>query len=324
MRRLDKVIKMGIHKNALVEDGASIGKNTRVWAFTHILPKAVIGDDCNICDHVFIENDVRVGSRVTVKCGVQLWDGLRIEDDVFIGPNVTFTNDLFPRSKVYPDQFLKTTIKSGSSIGANATILPGVTISEGVMVGAGAVVTKSVPPNAIVMGNPARIVGYINAESQNHFESAIARDNSPGPIVDSTSVKGVTVHKFPLILDIRGSLTVGEFERQIPFTPKRYFMVFDVPSKETRGEHAHLSCEQFLICVRGSCRLLADDGIDRAEILLDSPDSGVYLPAMTWGVQYKYSEDAVLLVFASHYYDASDYIRDYSDFLKLIESQKDK
>jgi hypothetical protein len=101
-------------------------------------------------------------------------------------------------------------------------------------------------------------------------------------------------------------------------------MVFDVPSKETRGEHAHLSCEQFLICVRGSCRLLADDGIDRAEILLDSPDSGVYLPAMTWGVQYKYSEDAVLLVFASHYYDASDYIRDYSDFLKLVESQKDK
>jgi hypothetical protein len=249
---------------------------------------------------------------------------LRIEDDVFIGPNVTFTNDLFPRSKVYPEQFLRTTIKSGSSIGANATILPGLTISEGVMVGAGAVVTISVPPNAIVVGNPARIVGYTTAESQNHLERTRAGDNSSCPNVDSTSVKGVTVHKFPLILDIRGSLTVGEFERHIPFTPKRYFMVFDVPSKETRGEHAHLRCAQFLICVRGSCRLLADDGVDRTEILLDSPDRGVFLPAMIWGVQYKYSEDAVLLVFASDYYDASDYIRDYSDFLKLVESKKYK
>lgn len=149
------------HPQSLCES-KNIGKNTRIWAFAHILPNAVLGEDCNICDHVFIENDVKIGSRVTVKCGVQLWDGTVIEDDVFIGPNATFTNDIFPRSKVYPETFLKTIVKKGASIGANATILPGLTIGENAMVGAGAVVTKSVPDNAIVVGNPARVTGYVN------------------------------------------------------------------------------------------------------------------------------------------------------------------
>lgn len=148
------------HKHALVEPGAKIGKRTRIWAFAHILSGAIIGADCNICDHVFIENDVHVGDRVTIKCGVQLWDGLRVEDDVFIGPNATFTNDIFPRSKQYPEKFLQTHIRAGASIGANATILAGVTVREKAMVGAGAVVTKDVPAHAIVVGNPARIIRY--------------------------------------------------------------------------------------------------------------------------------------------------------------------
>lgn len=148
------------HKHALIEPGARIGKRTKVWAFTHILPGSKIGSDCNICDHVFIENDVVVGDRVTVKCGVQLWDGIRVEDDVFIGPNATFTNDIFPRSKQYPEKYLETHIRKGASIGANATILAGVTIGERAMVGAGAVVTKDVPPHAIVVGNPARVIRY--------------------------------------------------------------------------------------------------------------------------------------------------------------------
>lgn len=295
-----------------------IGPNTRVWQFVVILSGAKIGADANICSHCLIENDVIIGDRVTLKSGVQLWDGIRIGDDVFIGPNVSFANDIFPRSKQTPAQFLVTQIEPSVSIGSGATILPGVTIGRNAMVGAGAVVTRSVPPNAIVVGNPAKIVGYVDA---------VQGSDTTGPAgsqkgIRATQVTGVSIHQMPRVVDIRGSLTVGEFDRGIPFDAKRYFMVFDVPSKETRGEHAHKACHQFLICVRGSCAVVADDGINREEILLNSPDIGLHLPPMTWGIQYKYSADAVLLVFASHYYDADDYIRNYNDFCKLVEASK--
>lgn len=145
-----------VHPQALVETDR-IGDGTRVWAFVHILSGAIIGSDCNICDHVFIENDVKVGDRVTVKCGVQLWDGVRLEDDVFIGPNATFTNDLFPRSK-QPFKVLQTVVRRGASIGANATLLPGITIGEKAMVAAGAVVIRDVAAFTLVAGNPARVI----------------------------------------------------------------------------------------------------------------------------------------------------------------------
>lgn len=149
--------KAFIHPHALVEDRVKIGEKTTVWAFVHILPGAEIGEECNICDHVFIEGDVSIGNRVTVKCGVQIWDGLRIEDDVFIGPNATFTNDAFPRSK-QEFELLLTHVKKGATIGANATILPGITIGAEAMVGAGAVVTKDVPAKTLVVGNPAKVI----------------------------------------------------------------------------------------------------------------------------------------------------------------------
>ena len=154
-----------IHALADVQS-AHIGPATRIWQFVVILPNARIGADCNICSHVLIENDVIIGDRVTVKSGVQLWDGLRVEDDVFIGPNVTFTNDPFPRSKQYPSAFPVTTVKAGASIGGGATILPGITIGRGAMVGAGAVVTKSVPDYAVVVGNPARVVRYLGGNDE--------------------------------------------------------------------------------------------------------------------------------------------------------------
>jgi acetyltransferase-like isoleucine patch superfamily enzyme len=149
-----------VHSHALVEPGATIGSGTRVWAFVHVLPGAVIGEDCNLCDHVYIENDVVIGSRVTVKCGIYIWDGVSIEDDVHLGPNVVFTNDLYPRSK-QPFELKRIIVRQGASVGANSTVLPGVVIGERALVGAGSVVTKDVPPHTLVVGNPARPIGYV-------------------------------------------------------------------------------------------------------------------------------------------------------------------
>lgn len=132
-------------------------------------------------------------------------------------------------------------------------------------------------------------------------------------------VGDVSLHRFKLIQDPRGDLSIGEFLKEIPFTPNRYFLVFNVPEDKIRGEHAHHECKQFLICIKGSCTVLVDDGHRRQEVLLNAPNLGLYLPPLTWGVQYNYSEDAVLLVFASDYYDPDDYITDYTKFCELIK-----
>ncbi len=147
---------ISIHQLADVQT-SNIGDGTTIWQFCVVFADAKIGMNCNICAQVLIENDVVIGDNVTIKSGVQLWDGVRVEDNVSIGPNATFTNDMFPRAK-QPYQQLVTILKKGASIGANATILPGVIIGENAMVGAGAVVTKDVPDNAIVVGNPARLI----------------------------------------------------------------------------------------------------------------------------------------------------------------------
>lgn len=149
-----------VHPNALCES-ESIGKDTRVWAFAHILKGAKIGDDCNFCDGVFVENDVTIGNRVTVKNGVHIWDGVTIEDDVFLGPSCVLTNDVYPRSKGYHPS-VPTLIKQGASIGANATLVCGITIGKYALIGAGSVVTKSVPDFALLTGNPARVKSWIS------------------------------------------------------------------------------------------------------------------------------------------------------------------
>lgn len=301
-----------VHEKGLCES-KTVGAGTRVWAFAHVLPGAKIGADCNICDHVFIENDVVLGDRVTVKCGVQLWDGVRLEDDVFVGPNATFTNDQFPRSKQRPEAFLVTTVRAGASIGANAVLLPGITVGQRAMVGAGAVVTRSVPPNAIVVGNPARIVGYVDAH---HAASPSAPVSAGKRGREKTRVAGVELFHMPEFADLRGRLTATE---DLPFVPRRVFFVYGVPGAEVRGEHAHKVCHQFLVCVSGAVSVMADDGKGaRDEWRLDSPTLGIHLPPRVWGVQYRYSPDAVLMVLASHPYDAADYVRNYEQFEALV------
>ncbi|HET6618615.1 MAG TPA: WxcM-like domain-containing protein [Dongiaceae bacterium] len=310
-----------VHERGLCES-ASVGEGTRIWAFAHVLPGARIGRNCNICDHVFIENDVTVGDEVTVKSGVQLWDGVRLGNKVFVGPNVTFTNDKFPRSKLRPAEFLKTEVGDGASIGANATILPGIRIGSGAMVGAGAVVTKDVPPHAVVIGNPAVIVGYQGAKSQEDVAW------SSGPPAEATGshtslgVGGAELRRLPHFSDLRGHLYPVECERDLPFVPRRMFLVRDVPSNKVRGEHAHLTCHQFLIAAYGRLSVVVDDGLNRREVSLTDPLTGLHVPPMVWCIQYKFEPDSVLMVLASHSYDPADYVRDYGQFRDLIEKGK--
>lgn len=255
-------------------------------------------------------------SSVVIKPGAFVESGAILNEQVVIGANaVILTKD------ETTGKFAPAIIKAGAVIGANSTVLPGISIGEKAFVKPGAVVTRSVPPLAIVEGNPAIITGYLltHTDSTNVFSKAHEFEHNG---VINSKVSGVTFHRFKFVSDLRGNLTVGEFEREVPFKPNRYFLVLNVPTAETRGEHAHRQCEQFLICVSGSCSVVADNGHVREEFTLDAPSLGLYLPPMVWGIQYKYSHDAVLLVFASHYYDSADYIRDYNDFLSLAGATK--
>lgn len=183
-----------VHPNALVESD-KIGAKTRIWAFAHVLKGAVIGEDCNLCDYVFVENEVTIGSRVTIKNGISIWDGLEIEDDVFLGPNAAFTNDMFPRSKRHTGNYLKTLLKKGASVGANATILCGITLGKYCLVGAGAVVTKSIPDFALVTGNPARFRYWVSKTGEklqfDNDNNAVDSDNNKYKLIKAATPKEI-------------------------------------------------------------------------------------------------------------------------------------
>ena len=276
----------------VVEPGAQVGKTTTLGPHVHIAALARIGEHC------------------VIDSGAHIGCGSVIENEVHIGAHAAFASS--PEGLEGP-----AVVRQGAWIGANVSIAAGVVIGAKARVRPGSVVTRSVPPGAIVEGNPAVIVSYVNTPQGP--ASAVQMARAPtGATVEATPVAGVTVHHFPVIPDLRGNLTVGEFDRQVPFKPLRYFIVFGVPNREVRGEHAHRCCHQFLICLRGSCAVVADDGVHKVEVSLDSPDRGLYLPPMTWGIQYKYSTDAMLMVFASDYYDSQDYIRDYAEFHREV------
>lgn len=304
------------HPQAIVES-ANIGDDTRIWAFAHILPGAQVGSRCNICDHTFIEDDVVVGDDVTIKCGVQLWNGLRIESGVFIGPNVTFTNDPFPRSQRPPAQFSRTIVREGASIGANATILPGLTIGRHAMVGAGSVVTMDVPANGIVKGNPAKLDGYCTSMEPEPAVSAWAIMSDTPESQMTLSVPGVQITRMPIVRDLRGALTFAQYPDHLPFDPVRVFVVYEVPSAKIHGEHAHRTLHQYLVCIRGSVHVAVDDGTARETVVLSGPGHGLYLPPMVWSTQFSYTADAMLMVLASDVYDEAEYIRDYEEYRRL-------
>lgn len=290
-----------IHPQALCES-RHVGPGTRVWALAHVLPEARIGADCNICDGVFIENDVVVGDRVTVKCGVQLWDGLVVEDDVFIGPNATFTNDPFPRSRVPRRKLPPTRLCRGASVGANATVLPGLTIGPGALVGAGTVVTQDVPANAVVIGNPARIIGYADAQDAGGPEGL--QPGQPG--------RAVVVETFR---DQRGRLAHWPLEGVLGFIPRRMYIVDGAPDGGARGGGASRRSHQLLVATQGALRVALDDGRARAVITLSDTAAGLLVPPMVWTLQFGHSPDAALLVLASEPYASEERVTDYAAFL---------
>lgn len=305
------------HDTALVET-ESVGAGTQIGAFCRLLPGARIGQDCLLAGYVSVGSEIEIGDRVTVREGVHLWGAATIESDVYIGPNTAFSGFPMPGSQKTPGPPRRTTVKRGASLGANSTILPGLTIAENARVCPGAVVTLDVPPHAIVTGNPARIVGYEDVPFLTPTEVKVPES---GLEIRGTNVRGVTLHSLPFVEDLRGYLSFAEVGQHLPFTVKRYFVVFDVASKEIRGEHAHRQLEQFLICVNGSCHIIADDGENREEFVLDRPNLGLYVPPMVWSVQYKYSLDGVLLVLASDVYRPEDYIREYAGFKALVQAK---
>jgi UDP-2-acetamido-3-amino-2,3-dideoxy-glucuronate N-acetyltransferase len=177
-------------------------------------------------------------------------------------------------------------------------------------------VTSDVPPNAIVSGNPAQIRGYVDAEPGAAGVRLRPQATSAGPC----RVRGVSVVALHVAIDARGTIAVAETGAQLPFEPRRLFFVYDVPSREVRGEHAHRAQEQLLVCVKGSCALVVDDGVRREELVLDSPSFSVHVAPMVWTVQYRFTPDAVLAVAASAEYDTNEYIRDYEEFLTLART----
>lgn len=276
----------------------------------NIHPDARIGNNCDIHASAVVEGTVHIGNDVGIGAGVVVngpcvvGDRCRVAAGCIIEPGRGSGQGVILESDV--------------QLRAGAIVCGDLTIASGACIQPGAVIQRSVPPHAIVSGNPAQITGYASslAGEDAAKEGRLATPpREPGAA--TTRVRGVTMHHLPRILDLRGNLSVGEFDRSVPFDPKRYFLVFGVPNAEVRGEHAHRTCKQFLVCVKGSCCVVADDGSQRQEFVLDDPAVGLYLPPLTWGIQYKYSADAVLLVFASEYYDTAEYIRDYGEFRRL-------
>jgi len=251
-----------------------------------------------------VETD-RVGAGCTVREFASLDAGVTLADDVIVGPGARLLG----------------TVRVGrdASIGANATVLDGVTVGRGALVEPGSVVDSDVPAHAVVRGQPARIVGYVDTPPLPSEPELVEPTALDGPT--ASGVPGVVLYPLTHARDLRGSLAATEFP-DLPFVPRRMFAVYDVPDESVRGAHAHRACGQVIVCMSGEISCIADDGTSRQEYRLSRPEVGLYIPPMIWSMQYRYSHDAVLVVLAELPYDPDDYIRDYEEFLELIARRR--
>jgi acetyltransferase-like isoleucine patch superfamily enzyme/dTDP-4-dehydrorhamnose 3,5-epimerase-like enzyme len=286
-----------VHPSSLIEEGVAVHET------------ALIGPNC------YLRGRMSIGANAHLKGGLTLIGDIHVGHDAFIEPGVCIASD----ANKEPPQEGKVVVCEGAHVGAGCVLYQGVVIGRYARIEPGSVIFRNIPPYAVVSGNPAVITGYVRDTSQQRAVPITIVEKPDAPGVYPFNVRGVALYQFQRIRDLRGDLTVGEFERNIPFIPKRYFVVFDVPSYETRGEHAHKRCHQFLICPSGSVSVVVDDGVSREEITLNKPNMGLLIPARVWGVQYKYSAGSALIVFASEYYDPDDYIRNYDEFVKFCE-----
>jgi UDP-2-acetamido-3-amino-2,3-dideoxy-glucuronate N-acetyltransferase len=266
-----------------------------------------LGSDCVVGEHATVGASAVLEDGVRVGAGARLLGRVRIGASVSIGPNAVL-------GASGSDSDDGVVVGARAEIGANATVGPGLAIGRGAVVQPGATVDGDVPAYAVVQGTPARIVGYVDTRALAAEPEAV--DPSGIETRTRTGVSGVLLVPLTSAQDLRGSLAALEFA-DLPFAPRRAFAVYDVPNESVRGAHAHRTCAQVLVCVAGEVSCVADDGTARQAFRLTNPTVGLYLPPLVWGMQYRYSRDAVLLVLAELPYDPDDYVRDYEEFLEL-------
>lgn len=259
----------------------------------------VTGEGCRIAEDAVLATGVSLAHNVVVDAGAHIGAETSVGAGAFIGEHAI--------------------VHESVVIGPNAVVAAGTTVGTHAQLTAGSVATRDVPAFAIAEGNPARIIGYRSSPAYEADRRLRASSLDPGSM--PMALGRATLHEFPRVDDLRGGLVFGEIDAHLPFAPLRYFTVFDVPSREVRGEHCHKTLHELLICVHGECTVMVNDGTERAEVVLDRPDVALHLRPMTWTAQYQYSSDAVLMVLCSHVYEADDYIRTYAEFERLLAAE---
>lgn len=273
--------------------------------------------ELSVAHGAVVADDFEHGLNCCVGSYAVIGSGCTVEDDVRIGPRATvLAPEATPGSASR-----RLVVQTGARIGAAAVVCGAVVIGRGARIEPGAVVDSDVPPYAVVAGNPAYVTGYVSPSTGDSGARQVEMVRAPSEAGSVLLPSGASVIRFPEVADLRGLLTFAEVDGQLPFTVDRFFLVYDVPSQELRGEHAHHRLHQLIIAVSGAVSVLTDNGTVREEVRLDEPTVGVHIPPMVWGVQFRHTADAVLMVLASDRYDDADYIRDYDEYLQVLRDR---